>query len=229
MKLFYYIMVLFFSLMLNYNIAANDSIIDSKLIDLIERRINDEKLSVSITYSSNTKLLRIKRKESDIVSITLENFDKDNKVFVAKVSYKSGLIDNISGSYHLFLDVPVAARSIKPGEIIDFADIKFIKSNLEQLKKNIFTSESDLVGKQAKKYIQLGAAFTIRDISKPVVIKVNDPVNIIYNSGLISLRISGIALNSGAVGDVIKVKNSTSGIVLLGAIVNKNTIQIGEE
>jgi flagella basal body P-ring formation protein FlgA len=58
------------------------------------------------------------------------------------------------------------------------------------------------------------------------VIKNADPVNIIYSSGSINLKTSGIALRAGAVGDMIKVKNGTSGIVVLGKIINNNTVQV---
>jgi len=66
----------------------------------------------------------------------------------------------------------------------------------------------------------------ISDISNPPVIKNNDPVNIVYSSGVINLKTTGVALGSGAVGDMIKVKNGTSGAVILGQIINKNTIQV---
>ena len=58
-------------------------------------------------------------------------------------------------------------------------------------------------------------------------IDINDPVNIIYSSGAINLKTVGIALGAGAVGDMIKVKNTSSGAVLLGQIINKNTVQVG--
>jgi flagella basal body P-ring formation protein FlgA len=64
-------------------------------------------------------------------------------------------------------------------------------------------------------------------MSSPSVIKNNDPVNIIYSSGSISLKTVGISMGVGAVGDMIKVKNSSSGAVLLGQIINKNTVQVG--
>ena len=80
---------------------------------------------------------------------------------------------------------------------------------------------------QAKKYIAVGKMFKLNEISSPPVIKNNDPVNIIYSSGAINLKTMGVSMGTGAVGDIIKVKNSSSGAVLLGQIINKNTVQMG--
>jgi flagella basal body P-ring formation protein FlgA len=82
---------------------------------------------------------------------------------------------------------------------------------------------------QARQYIKPGSMFRSSDLVSPAVIKVNDPVNIIFSSGAINLKTVGIAMGNGAVGDMIKVKNESSGAVLLGQIVNKNTVQVGGE
>jgi flagella basal body P-ring formation protein FlgA len=69
----------------------------------------------------------------------------------------------------------------------------------------------------------------IRDIDvAPVpVIKSGDPVNVIYVSGEIRLKVSGTSMGNAGVGEMLKVRNEDTGAVLLGKVINKNTIQVG--
>jgi len=101
------------------------------------------------------------------------------------------------------------------------------KTKIDSLKNDYITDQSDIIGMQAKKYISMGNMFKLSDVSRPSVIKQNDPVSIIYSSGTINLKTVGVAMGAGAVGDMIKVKNSTSGAMLLAQVTNKNTVQVG--
>ena len=149
--------------------------------------------------------------------------------FRVQVNYNDGKIDTISGKYITYIMAPVAARYIKFGDIIQGSDITSKKMRLDTFKKGFATETSEVIGMQAKKYIAVGRMFNLNDILSPPVLKNNDPVNIIYSSGTISLKTVGIALGTGAVGDMVKVKNTSSGAILLGQIINKNTVQVGGE
>ena len=124
---------------------------------------------------------------------------------------------------------PIAARYIKFGDVIQQSDVTTIKVRIDSLNSEYASELNEVVGMQAKTYIAAGEMFKINEVTSPNVIKNNDPVNIIYSSGAINLKTVGIAMGNGAVGDMIKVKNSSSGVVLLGQIVNKNTVKIGGE
>ena len=145
------------------------------------------------------------------------------------VEYNDGKIDSVSGKYISYIMAPIAGRYIKFGEVIQASDVSTKKTRLDTVRKGYATEDAEVIGMQAKKYIAVGKMFRTSDISNPPVLKNNDPVNIIYSSGVIKLRTTGIALGKGAVGDMIKVNNTASGAVLLGQITNKNTVQVGGE
>ena len=146
-----------------------------------------------------------------------------------RVDYNDGKIDSVSGKYISYIMAPIAGRYIKFGEVIQASDISSKKTRLDTVRKGYATEDAEVIGMQAKKYIAVDKMFKISDVSNPPVLRNNDPVNIIYSSGVIKLRTTGVSLGKGAVGDMIKVKNSSSGAVLLGQIINKNTVQIGGE
>jgi len=134
--------------------------------------------------------------------------------------------EEITGKFNSFFEVPVAAKIIRVGDIIIATDIKIQKIRSNKVKDGIALNEQEVIGLQARKFIIAESVFKLNELSKPHVIKANDPVNIIYASNNLMLKTAGIALGSGAIGETIKVKNEDTGNVLLGEIVNKNTVQV---
>lgn len=206
---------------------ANEDFVDSTIQGLLQEKITDSRVIVEQQYNSKSRLAQIKSKKEDIKSIVLEKFDPKFSSFRVQVHYNDGKIDSISGKYITYIMAPVAEKYIKFGEVIQASDVTSKKMRLDTFKKGYATEDSEVIGMQAKKYIAVGRLFKLSDISRPPVLKNNDPVNIIYSSGAINLKTVGIALGTGAVGDMIKVKNTSSGAVLLGQIINKNTVQVG--
>lgn len=208
--------------------AEQDSF-DSLVTEALSDKIGDASLHIEPSYSSGSKLAEIKNKQEQIKSISLEKFEPTHSSFRIKIEYNNGTYDSISGKYILFAEMPVAARLIKVGEIVQASDLSSVKARLDSIKKGFVVDEKQIVGMLAKKHIPAGTMFRSQDIASPPVVKVNDPVNIVYSSGAINLKTTGIAMGNGAVGDMIKVKNESSGVVVLGQIINKNTVQVGGE
>lgn len=206
---------------------AKEDFIDGTIQSLLQEKITDSRVIIEQQYNSKSKLTQIKSKKEDIKTLILEKFDPKFSSFRVQVHYNDGKMDSISGKYIPYIMAPIAGKYIKFGEVIQSSDITSKKMRLDTFKKGFATEDAEVIGMQAKKYIAVGRMFKISDLSRPAVLKNNDPVNIIYSSGVINLKTVGIALGTGAVGDMIKVKNTSSGAVLLGQIINKNTVQVG--
>ena len=208
--------------------SASESFIEHTINDLLREKITNERIIVELQYNSQSKMRQVKSKQEKIESIVLEKFEPRYLSFRVNVKYNDGKMDTVSGRYVSYIMVPIAARYIKFNEVIQDSDITTKKVKLGSIHKNYATEIAEVSGMQARKYIAVGSMFKINEISNPPVIKVNDPVSIVYSSGTISLKTMGVALGVGAVGDMVKVKNSSSGAILLGQIINKNTVQVSK-
>lgn len=207
--------------------AEGDGFIIENINKLLRDKITDQRLVIEPEFSSNAKLDSIKSKQDKIDSIDLQEFDAKDSTFRVLVHYTDGKSDSLAGKYKCFVMVPVTAKYIKFGDIIQQSDITTQKVLAGDVEKENASEIAQVVGMQAKKYIAVGKMIKIAEIASPNVIKPNDPVNIIYSSGPINLKTVGVAMGSGAVGDMVKVKNESSGAILLGQIINKNTVKIG--
>jgi len=216
-----------FAFLGNSNALASDNLVDETIGSLIAEKMGNDKLSIEIKYDSTSAISSVKTKSQKILSIKLDQFTGRN--FSALVQYNNNKEDLISGTYVAFALVPVASRYIKQGEIIQTNDLSFTRIRLDNVRSDFAIDLDNVVGYQSNKQIASGSVIKTSDLTRPLVLKINDPVNITYSSGAISLKTSGIALGSGAIGDTIKVKNTTTGTILLGQIVNKNTVKVGGE
>jgi len=228
MKLLSFLLFLCITLLTLFAIADED-FVGKTINGLLQEKIQDNRIIVEQEYSSKSKFDKIKSAQDKIDSIIVEQFEPKNSSFRVRVNYNDGKAETLSGRYLSYVMAPIAARYIKFGDVIQQSDVTTIKVRIDSLNSEYASELNEVVGMQAKTYIAAGKMFKINEVTSPNVIKNNDPVNIIYSSGVINLKTVGIAMGNGAVGDMIKVKNSSSGVVLLGQIVNKNTVKIGGE
>ena len=228
MKLLSSLLFLCITLLTLFAIADED-FVGKTINGLLQEKIQDNRIIVEQEYSSKSKFDKIKSAQDKIDSIIVEQFEPKNSSFRVRVNYNDGKAETLSGLYLSYVMAPIAARYIKFGDVIQQSDVTTIKVRIDSLNSEYASELNEVVGMQAKTYIAAGKMFKINEVTSPNVIKNNDPVNIIYSSGAINLKTVGIAMGNGAVGDMIKVKNSSSGVVLLGQIVNKNTVKIGGE
>ena len=225
-KVIFFLSFLFLAIKFTYAESGNDSFFDKTVIDLLRAKISDDRIIVEPHYVSKSKINDVIMNQDKVKAITIEKFDAKASSFLLNILYLDGTKDSLIGKYISYVEVPVAARYIKFGEIIQSDDLNNLKVKLDTIKNSDINSTIEVIGMQAKRYISAGSIIRRSDVANPPVIKNADPVNIIYSSGSINLKTSGTALRAGAVGDMIKVKNGTSGIVVLGQIINNNTVQV---
>ncbi|PCJ29264.1 MAG: flagella basal body P-ring formation protein FlgA [Rickettsiales bacterium] len=206
---------------------GRDDFVAQTIYDLLQEKSQDKRIIFEPKYSSGKKMDAIKTHLEDIKTITLGKFEPSRSSFRAIIHYNNGKSDVLSGRYESYILVPVAARYIKFGSVIQSIDFTTKKTRLVSLAQGYATEESEIIGMQSKKYINIGHMFELRELARPLVIKTNDPVNITYSVSSIHLKTVGVAMGSGSVGDMLRVKNTSSGAILLGQIINKNTVQIG--
>ncbi|WP_243644901.1 flagellar basal body P-ring formation chaperone FlgA [Phorcysia thermohydrogeniphila] len=122
------------------------------------------------------------------------------------------------------VEVVVAARDIPKGKVISPSDLKKEKLPSLKVRRGALTFES-VIGKVAKRDIRAGEVIKGRDLEPNFVVKKGKPVKLIYESGGIHVELLAVALENGAVGDIIKVKNVSTGKVLVCKVIGENTVK----
>jgi len=120
----------------------------------------------------------------------------------------------------------VSAQPIAKGDQITDANIQQISMDISNLRGSYIKSKSEIIGKIPKRSITLGSVFNPRYLRLPVMIKKGDLVDIVAESQGLRIRMQGKAINNGAKGQKINVKNLSSNRTIQAIVQNSGLVKI---
>jgi len=124
------------------------------------------------------------------------------------------------------LTVPVLKHSLKAGEIIAEDDIDFIKIPQHKIRKNTVTEAKELIGKTSKHGTVQGRPIRFEEIANPAIINKGNRITMIYKTPNIEIKTLGEAMEAGAKGDTIKVRNITSKQIIMGVVQSADKVRV---
>jgi flagellar basal body P-ring formation protein FlgA len=134
------------------------------------------------------------------------------------------------------LYVPVSIRSYKMvatlkhavirNSILSGDDIVLKKMDINRLSSGYFEELAQLKGKVLTQNLAKGVVLTQHHLKSPMAIKRGQTVTLIAKNAVIEVRMKGVAMTKGAIGERIKVKNEKSKRIIEGVIIDENLISV---
>jgi flagella basal body P-ring formation protein FlgA len=87
-------------------------------------------------------------------------------------------------------------------------------------------TRAQLVGKMARRTLLPGVAIPLAGIDNPRLVVNGAEVKLVYSENGLTIDTVGAALQDGAAGDVIKVRNSDSGVTVTGVIQPDGVVRV---
>ena len=112
------------------------------------------------------------------------------------------------------------------GREIQAADIKLEEQDVTELGDRYFTKVEDAVGKTVTQYIKPGTVLDRMRVKKPYIVLPRSPVKIVTDVNGVRIETDGTAIQRGAEGDLIKVRNNSSGKVVRARVLDATTVKI---
>jgi len=123
---------------------------------------------------------------------------------------------------------PIPRAVIYPGEIIrDDMLVDAPDDEIDAHTGAFARTRASLVGKMARRTLLPGRAIALAAIDNPRLVIIGTEVKLVYVEGGLRIVTSGAALQDGAVGDTVKVRNSDSGVTVSGLVQTDGTVRIG--
>jgi flagella basal body P-ring formation protein FlgA len=119
----------------------------------------------------------------------------------------------------------VATRTLHRGEIVRAGDAA--ANSLPVPPFDALPASRDAVGLEVRQTIFAGHALTSRDVGAPYLVKVSAPVDVVWTADGIELELSGRALDSGALGDDIRVLNPATSRTIHGKVIGEGRVEAG--
>jgi flagella basal body P-ring formation protein FlgA len=122
--------------------------------------------------------------------------------------------------------VPSAKAVIYPGDVITDAMLVDAPAPVDGPGGPFATSRSELIGRMSRRTLLPGRAIPLRAIDNPRVVRSGAEVQMVYVEGGLTIVTTGAALQDGAVGDIVKIRNDDSGVTVSGAVQPDGTVRV---
>ncbi len=114
-------------------------------------------------------------------------------------------------------EIPVAAVTIYPGEVITPAMVRMRKVPRRYFALGGFLRErGQIVGKMARRTLVRGRPFAPNALQEPYAVRAGKAVRVIVRSGGLFISALGTALDSAVAGEVVAVRNVDTGRTVYG-------------
>ena len=126
------------------------------------------------------------------------------------------------------LDLPVPRTTIYPNETISadqLMDRAFIASSVNR--SSVLDDRQGLAGKVARRTLLAGQPVQVNAVRDPYLVNQGKSSLVVFESGGLTISTQAIALDNGGVGDVVKLRNPDSGVVIQGTVERDGTIRLG--
>jgi len=121
--------------------------------------------------------------------------------------------------------VIVSNKMISKGTLISKEHVSVQMRDITRAKGRFFTEHQDVVGSYTRRNIKNNALLNSHHIITPKDISKNDLINIVSGSEIYKIKTMGKALDSGNIGEQIKVMNIKSEKIIYCVIIDSNTVK----
>jgi flagella basal body P-ring formation protein FlgA len=127
---------------------------------------------------------------------------------------------------HIFDNVLVSAHPLAYRDPITSATVRLERRDVSTLFTRPFTNIEELADHQAARAIPANVILTPTMVQLPQVVRPGHLVMLVYETGRLRLEAQGQALDGGKIGEVVRVKNLSSGEILQGQVVNSRIVKV---
>lgn len=119
-------------------------------------------------------------------------------------------------------DSLVATRTIRPEEIVTYADIRILADTIP----GGYESPEEVLGMEARVALYAGRPIRRGDVRPPALIGRNDLVELVYRTRGLEIVAAGRSLARGGVGEKITVLNTSSRRRVLGQVLPNGRVLV---
>ena len=134
---------------------------------------------------------------------------------------------SVTADVRIWRPVVVASHMIKRGEEMAMVGCELAERDVTKERGAYYSDIQVLEGMQARRTLSMGDIITDGHIEKIPIVRRGDAIRLVARAGRMNMSAAGEAMQNGGVGDRIRVKNSDSGKIVYGHILEDGAIQVG--
>ena len=120
----------------------------------------------------------------------------------------------------------VPKRIIYPGEEIQAGQLEEVEVTNPNLVKGYAESIKQVDGLISKRTLLPGRVILVSALREPFAVSRGTTVQLVFDDGSLLLRAAGTPLQDAAIGELIKVRNKDSGVIVSGTVMADGTVHV---
>ncbi len=125
-------------------------------------------------------------------------------------------------------EVPVLRHRLARDQVIAPEDLDWLRIPLARLGRGTVTDPAEIVGKSLRRTRRPGRQLRETDLQAPVVVAKNSLVTLRLETANLRLTLQGRALDSGGLGEVVRVVNTKSNTLIYARISGPNSVVVAD-
>ena len=194
-------------LMSRYHLDTTTSRIEILSSQLVDTTVSPEAVKIQPLFP---------KEPLGLVSIVVEIATPDH-------SFRRG---QMSLRVRRYSEVFVATGEIKTHELIDLQELKLQTMEVTSLREQPVVSLGNIQGYRSKRNLSSGQILTFEAIESVPDIEVGREVSILCEGGSFTISAHGKAMQTGRLGEMIRVRNSSSGRVVLARVSGSGEVTV---
>ncbi|WP_257316320.1 flagellar basal body P-ring formation chaperone FlgA [Shinella pollutisoli] len=120
----------------------------------------------------------------------------------------------------------VPKRIIYPGEELQPGQLEEVEVTNPNLVKGYAERISAVTGLVTRKTLLPGRVILVSVLREPFAVSRGSTVQLVFDNGVLVIRAAGTPLQDAAVGELIKVRNKDSGVIVSGTVMADGTVHV---
>ncbi|MFI5013175.1 MAG: flagellar basal body P-ring formation chaperone FlgA [Hyphomicrobiales bacterium] len=127
------------------------------------------------------------------------------------------------------LTLPVPTIVIYPGDVIRDSLLVDREFSLDPLVSGgVIDNRAALIGKLARRTLLPGKPIPTIGVTEPRVVANGAQVKVVFEEGGLTITTYATALQAGSVGDIVKVRNPESGLIVSGTVQGDGSVRVSD-
>lgn len=132
----------------------------------------------------------------------------------------------LAGRTHAMAELVVPTRRVLTGEVLGVDDLRPARVRAETIRAATARALNETIGLAARRPLPAGQPITLTDLMHPALVRKDKTVTLVLDGPGLTLSAQGQALEDGAIGARIRVRNPSSRAVLEAIVLGPNRARV---
>lgn len=120
----------------------------------------------------------------------------------------------------------IPTQIIYPGDTVESHMLEIVAVTNKRIRRDYASSIDQVAGMVARRTLLPGRVIPVSSVREPHAVERGGVVTMVFSQGGLTIMAPGTPLQSGAIGEFIRVRNVNTGIIVSGTVMADGTVRV---